>query len=230
MINKKNSSIYIVLALAVVLYSALVWLPPWEKTGNLLISYLFTLLAIAIVFFVWKFAWEESADAVSKFYGIPVIRVGLLYVGIQAGSSFLVMPFGKWIPGWFTVLLNIVLLCLFLFGIISAKEIKNQIDAMEKIQNTQTLVIERLRAEAKYLSHTFQNPETEKRLHQIEEQLKYSDPVSSPSLETEEKELVLLLAQIKEALQENNLNQFEKLADRFLADLSRRNDLCKIYK
>lgn len=230
MTEKKNNAAYILFALAVVLYSAIVWLMPWEKTGNLILSYVSTLLVFGILLFVWKFAWADSKNAMSKFYGIPVIRVGLIYLGTQIGFSFVVMLLSKFIPVRVVILINIIFMCLFLFGIITAKEIKTQIDNMETRQQVQTILIERLRVEAKYLYNTFRNSETEKHLHQIEEQLKYSDPVSSPELENEENALMLLLAQIKEVLQENNLDQFEKLANRFLTELSRRNDLCKIYK
>lgn len=230
MMEKKNSSVYAAFALAVVLYSAIVWLIPWEKNGNLVLVYVSTLLVFGIIFAVWKFAWADSENAMSKFYGIPFIRVGLIYLGVQVGFSFFVMLFSNWIPGWVVFLLDIVFMCLFLFGIITAKEIKTQIDAMEKRQQVQTIVIKRLRVEAEHLSGAFRNPETEEYLHRIEEQLKYSDPVSAPLLEEEEKSLMLLLEQIKEVLRADDLKQFEKLAEQFLAELGRRNELCKIYK
>lgn len=230
MMEKKNNTVYAAFALAVVLYSAIVWLIPWEKNGNLVLAYVSTLVVFGILFAVWKFAWADSESTMSKFYGIPVIRVGLIYLGAQVGFSFLVMLFSRWIPGRVVILLDIVFMCLFLFGIITTKEIKSQIDAMETRQQVQTIVIKRLRVEAKHLSSAFQNPETEEYLHRIEEQLKYSDPVSAPQLETEEKSLMLLLEQIREVLEINDLKQFEKLAEQFLAELGRRNELCKIYK
>lgn len=201
MMEKKNSTVYVIFGLAVVLYSAIVWLLPWEKTGNLILAYVSTLLVFGVLFFVWKFVWADSKSAMSKFYGIPVIRVGLIYLGVQIVFSFLVMLLSKFISGRVVVLIDIILMCLFLFGIITAKEIRTQIDNMETRQQVQTIVIKKLRVEAKYLSSAYQNPETQKYLHQIEEQLKYSDPVSSPELEAEEKSLVLLLEQIKEVLQ-----------------------------
>lgn len=230
MVEKKNSIVYVIFALAVVLYSAIVWLLPWEKTGNLILAYVGTLLVFVVLFFVWKFVWADSKSAMSKFYGIPVIRVGLIYLGVQIVFSFLVMLLSEFISGRVVVLIDILFMCLFLFGIITAKEIKSQIDNLETKQQVQTIAIKKLRVEAKYLSGAYQNPEIQKHLHQIEEQLKYSDPVSSPELETEEKSLMLLLEQIKEVLQKNDLKEFEKKADQFLTELGRRNDLCKIYK
>lgn len=230
MMEKKNSTVYAVFALAVVLYSAIVWLIPWEKNGNLVLAYVSTLLVFGVLFAVWKLAWANSESAMSKFYGIPVIRVGLIYLGVQVGFSIVVMLFSKWIPGRGVLLLDLVFMCLFLLGIITAKEIKTQVDAMETRQQVQTIVIKKLRVEANYLSSAFLNPETEEYLHRIEEQLRYSDPVSSPQMEAEEKSLILLLDQIKEVLKANNLEQFKKLAEQFLAELGRRNDLCKIYK
>lgn len=230
MMEKKNSTVYAAFALAVVLYSAIAWLIPWEKNSNFVLSYVSTLLVFGVLFAVWKFAWADSENAMSRFYGIPVIRVGLIYLGVQVGFSIFVMIFSRWIPSRVVVLLDIAFMCLFLFGIITAKEIKTQIDAMETRQQVQTVVIKRLRVEAGYLSSAFLNPETEEYLNRIEEQLKYSDPVSAPQLEMEEKSLMLLLEQIKEVLEINDLKQLEKLAEQFLAELERRNELCKIYK
>lgn len=230
MTEKKNSTVYAVFALGVVLYSAIVWLIPWEKNSNLVSAYVSTLLVFGILFAVWKCAWADSENAMSKFYGIPVIRVGLIYLGVQAGFSFLVMCFSERIPGWAVILADIVFMCLFLFGIITAKEIKAQVDTMEARQQDQTILIRRLRVEAEYLSGAYLDPETEEYLCRIVEQLKYSDPVSAPQLETEEKSLAFLLEQIKQVLRSDDPEQFEKLAEQFLAELGRRNELCKIYK
>lgn len=228
--ENRNSTVYAAFALAIALYSAVVWLMPWEKTGNLILSYVSTLLAFGVLFFVWKFAWADSKNAMSKFYGLPVIRVGLIYLIVQIVFSVGIMVLPGLIPGRIVLLINIGFMCLFLIGIITTKEIKTQIDSMETGQQVQTVVVKKLRAEARQLSRAFQNPATEKYLHQIEERLEYSDPVSTPELENEEKSLILMLEQIKEALQKSDLERFEKLSNQFLTELDKRNDLCKIYK
>lgn len=228
--ENRNSTVYAAFALVIVLYSAIVWLMPWEKTGNLILSYGSTLLAFGVLFFVWKFAWADSKNAMSKFYGLPVIRVGLIYLVVQIVFSVGVMLLPELLPGRIVMLINIGFMCLFLLGIITTKEIKTQIDNMETRQQDQTAVVKRLRAEARQLSREFQNSTAEKYLHQIEKQLEYSDPVSPPELENEEKSLMLLLKQIKEALQKNDMERFEKLSNQFLIELGKRNDLCKICK
>ncbi len=225
--NRKNrKEVFAFVGIAFILYSAFVWLIPWEKNALLILSYLFSFVAFLAQAIVWKMAWENSDTAMSKFYGIPVMRLGLIYLITQVISSFIVMLFSE-IPSWIPVLWYIIVLCLFLMGIISSVKIKEQIDHMETEQKRTTSPIKELRAEAEYLYHAY--PEN-KKLLQIKNKLMYSDPVSSDKLLEQEMTLKLLLKQIQQALEQNKQDETENLADHFLVELEKRNTFCKMNK
>ncbi|MDD5949048.1 MAG: hypothetical protein PUC39_04885 [Lachnospiraceae bacterium] len=172
-------------------------------------------------------SWEQSESAMSKFYGISILRLGIIYLAVQIVLSFIIILASKVIPNWIPILLYIILLGMFLVGILATTKVKEQIDVLETRQKESTLSMKKLRIEAEYLSDTYT---TQKKLETIAEKLRYSDPVSSDALMEEEKELVLLLEQVSQALQDENQELFDTLADEFLSKLEKRNRLCKMYK
>lgn len=224
---KNRKVMYILLGIAFVVYSAIVWLIPWEKNTLIVLSYIFSLISFAAQGILWKFAWEDSDTAMNKFYGIPILRLGIIYLMLQVIIGFLVMAASTVLPYWIAILIYILLLGAFAFAVIVATQIKEQIDTMEVSQKQETHFIKRLRVEASYLYDTYMGNE---KLRQISEKLKYSDPVSAEELQEEDKELALLLEQIKQSLQEGKEEESASMADAFLAKLEKRNRLCKIYK
>lgn len=224
---KNRKTMFLLLGISLILYSAIVWIVPWQKNFLMILSYIFTVIAFAAQGVLWKYAWQNSDNAMSKFYGIPVIRIGVIYLIIQTIISVLVMLGSERIPTWIPTLVYIVLLGAFLIGTILSVKIKDQIDTLEVAQKKETHVIKKLRVEADYLSNTYRENE---KLQTIKDDLKYSDPVSSDALREEEKELALLMEQMGQALKENEMGKFTQVADEFIVKLKKRNKLCKIYK
>lgn len=224
---KNRNVMYLLLGISLAIYSAIVWIVPWEKNGLLVLSYCFTVVAFLFQVILWKMSWEQSESAMSKFYGISILRLGIIYLAVQIVLSFIIILVSKVIPNWIPILLYIILLGMFLVGIVATTKVKEQIDVLETRQKESTLSMKKLRIEAEYLSDTYT---TQKKLETIAEKLRYSDPVSSDALMEEEKELVLLLEQVSQALQDENQKLFDALADEFLSKLEKRNRLCKMYK
>ena len=224
---KNSKTMWIFLGIILAIYSSIVWIVPWEKNGCLVLSYIFTVVAFLFQGVVWKISWDNSETAMSKFYGIPIFRVGIIYLVVQICLSFVVVLLSKVIPYWIPILLYIIVLGAFLIGLIAATQIKEQIDRMETEQKKDTKLIKKMRVESDYL---YQRYSSQEKLKLIADKIKYSDPVSMDELEDEEKELALLLTQMEQLLQNNEVERFESMADEFLTKLERRNNLCKMYK
>lgn len=224
----KNCKVmYLLLGILLAVYSAIVWIVPWEKNGLLVLSYCFTVVAFLVQGILWKVAWDKSETAMNKFYGIPILRLGIIYLAVQVILSFMIIFSSKVIPNWIPILLYIILLGLFMAGILATTKVKEQIDVLESSQKKTTHFMKKMRVEAEYLSDTYT---TQKKMVTIAENLQYSDPVSSDALLGEEKELAMLLEQVGQSLQNDNQELFDRLADEFLSKLEKRNRLCKMYK
>ena len=224
---KNSKKVDMFLGIILFIYSAIVWIVPWEKNGCLVLAYIFTVVAFLFQRVVWKITWDNSETSMSKFYGISIFRIGILYLTVQIGLSFVVILFSKIIPNWISILLYIIVLGLFLIGLIGGTQIKEQIDRMETEQKKDTKFIKKMRVESEYL---YQRYSSQEKLKMISDKVKYSDPVSMDELVNEEKELALLLLQMEQLLQKNEIERFELVADDFLTKLERRNNLCKMYK
>ena len=224
---KNSKKVDMFLGIILFIYSAIVWIVPWEKNGCLVLAYIFTVVAFLFQRVVWKITWDNSETSMSKFYGISIFRIGILYLTVQIGLSFVVILFSKIIPNWISILLYIIVLGLFLIGLIGGTQIKEQIDRMETEQKKDTKFIKKMRVESECL---YQRYSSQEKLKMISDKVKYSDPVSMDELVNEEKELALLLLQMEQLLQKNEIERFELVADDFLTKLERRNNLCKMYK
>ena len=104
---KNSKKVDMFLGIILFIYSAIVWIVPWEKNGCLVLAYIFTVVAFLFQRVVWKITWDNSETSMSKFYGISIFRIGILYLTVQIGLSFVVILFSKIIPNWISILLYI---------------------------------------------------------------------------------------------------------------------------
>lgn len=212
------------------MYSCMVFLIPFPKNTIFAVSYVFAIVAVAIQILVWKVAWLDSETVQSKFYGVPILRVGIIYLFGQFILSTIFMIVSEWIPSWVPVLIYILALGVMLLGCIAADVAKEQVDKIDEQIKKQTFVIKRMRVEAEYLHTTFSTTSMAETLRKVREALRYSDPVSSEKLNQKEDELQLLLQKLRAELQEEKTENAEKTAQEFLAVLEERNNLCKLCK
>ena len=80
-----------ILAIVFVVYNVLAFVIPFEKTGTFWLSYIFSVIAIAVQVYVIKVAFCKEKSVKSKFYGFPVANVGVIYMLAQLALSLVFM-------------------------------------------------------------------------------------------------------------------------------------------
>ncbi len=228
--KNKNTTVFIVLGIVAVLYCCVVFLIPWERNTIFILSVCFSLLAISTQVLFWKIGWKDSENAQSRFYGLPVLRIGAIYLVLQLVLSFIFMLLSSRIQEWIPALIYLLLAGAASLGWIVTKDIKELMNIQDDKQKSNTKQIKILRSKANYLSNLFSGRGLDNELREIRELLSYSDPVSSAELQTEEEYLDRLLEDLKEALQRSDEELARKISDTFLVQLKQRNELCKMYK
>lgn len=99
---KKQTRGYVILGILALLVSVTAFAVPAEKTGAFWIAYAFTLAAIAAQIGIWKAAFGKEAGLRSRFLGLPVIHIGVVYLVLQL-IVFAVFLFTPAAPAWSAV-------------------------------------------------------------------------------------------------------------------------------
>ena len=166
---KKNTKLaYAVLGIVFILFNVIAFAVPTDKTTAFWIAYAFTVVAFALQVGIWNAAFKVTETLKSKFLGVPIIYVGVIYLVVQliAFVAFMVFPI---IPSWVTVIvcasiLGISAICLF-----SADVARDEINRVEEKVNQKVFYIRELQADVEVLAEQEQNPEIKTSLTRLAE-------------------------------------------------------------
>lgn len=220
---KKQTRGYLILGILALLVSVTAFAVPAEKTGAFWIAYAFTLAAIAAQIIVWKAAFGREDSLKSRFLGLPVIHIGVVYLVLQL-IAFTVFLFTPAAPAW-----SAVIACALIAGIsavcmISADTGRGEIERVEAKVQEKAFYLKSLQVDAELLARQEADPETRAQLEKLAEKLRFSDPMSHPQLSGLESALSAKIAELKTAPEKQPLIQEAN------ALLEERNAKCKILK
>ena len=110
-LNKRQKSgiaIFGIIAAVLVLTTLII---PFKKPGASWTMFAFSLISIASSAYICLLAFKNTKDLMSKFYGFPVFRIGVLYVVIQLALTVVIYIIGAFVdvPFWVGFLLSVLL-------------------------------------------------------------------------------------------------------------------------
>lgn len=192
--NKKLG--YIILGIVFVLINIIAFVVMTNKTSVFWIAYAFTAIAFAAQVFIWNLAFNESKTLKSKFLGLPIIHVGIVYLIIQliAFGVFLALPgIANWIP---------IIVCTVIAGIsgicLIATEVgREEVDRVEEKVQRKVSTIKSLQVEVELITEAQTDTAAKAALNELAEKIKYSDPMSDESLSPIEDEIGAKIAALK---------------------------------
>lgn len=179
---KKNTKLaYAVLGIVFILFNVIAFAVPTDKTITFWIAYAFTVVTFALQIGIWNAAFKAAETLKSKFLGVPIIYVGVIYLVVQliAFVAFMVFPI---IPSWVTVIVCALILVIFAICLISADVARDEINRVEEKVNRKVFYIRELQADVEMLAEQEQNPEIKTSLTRLAEKIRYSDPMSNVAL------------------------------------------------
>lgn len=195
-----------VLSVIMVVYTLIVFIVPFDHSTALFwISYAAVAAAAVMQVFVFNrsFSERENNDAFrsghskgisdkmlgksslslkSKVYGFPIFRVGYIYFGVQIILSSAFMLIGSItdeFPLWICLIEIIIVMGLALLGTITTDSARNTIEAIEKAGADDNSFMMKLRLDSANLVNKTNDPVLKKKLTQLAENIKFSDPVSN---------------------------------------------------
>lgn len=186
--SKNHKLGYCVLSIAFILINVIAFAVPTVKTAAFWIAYIFTALAFALQIAIWRAAFGKSKTLKSKFLGLPLIHVGIVYLIIQlvAFAAFLVFPA---LPIWISIVACAAITGISAICLITTEIGRDEIARVEEKVQKKVSSIKSLHAEVELIAGNHLDSDIKVALDSLAEKIKYSDPMSDDSLAPLEEEI-----------------------------------------
>ncbi len=227
--EKKSVRPWLVLAVLLAAYHAIVFLVPFDKTPVFWISYAFTLVSFAVAALSIFLAFRKP-DARSRFYGFPIARVGVIYFLVQLALGIIFMALGRWVPSWLAALLCVLALAAAAIGMVGTDVVADEIHAQDARLKKEVAAMRSLQSRIGQLAAQCDGAETAGAVKALADELRYSDPVSSEGTAETEAELSALTDELQQAVADGDAESTVKLCNRISGVLAERNRICKLGK
>lgn len=224
--NKNTIRGMIGVAVLLILYILIALLIPFVHTAVFWVSFVFTLVAFAVVSAALYIAFGKHPGAKSKFYGVPIARVGVIYGIVQLVAGLILMGIGLWVPVWVAVMIYAIALGVAAIGLISADAVREEIQRQDVKLKKDVSFMRNLQSKVCQMATQCDVPELKK----FAEDIRYSDPVSSDAIGDIEQELAAAVEELQAAVVDGDSESVAQLCRKASAVLSERNRLCKLNK
>jgi hypothetical protein len=231
----KGLKIYFaIMAIIAIMFTVLAFVIPFEKKSyaTFIVSYVGVLVALAVQCYVGVLVFKKSTSLRSKVYGIPVIRVSIIYLILQMITSVVLMITNAFVlvPVFIPAIILVLLTGFAAIGVLLTVGAKSIIESIEKEEKQKTAFMNNFKIEVESLENKTSDSDFNKDIHKFVEKVKYSDPMSANELVDIENEISIKY----DTLKDNILNEKLDDAKKDLAEINdlvdKRNRMCKLNK
>ena len=228
--TKNASRGLIVLAIVLAVFSLIAFAIPFAHTAVFWIAYGFGVFAILFQLYIFKTSFAGNGDAKSCFYGFPIARLGIYYLVAQLILSVIEMALASLIPTWPVIIINVLALAFALVGCITAETMRDEIVQQDNKLKKNVSAMRELQSLAAALVGQCGDEEMKNAVKKIADELRFSDPVSSDATAELEAEMRSQLADIQQAVVDEDIEGIKVLCGKLMGNLTERNRLCVVEK
>lgn len=198
-LNKRSLSLFLIWTVIIGLVSVAYVCIPFPKNEASAVAFAFALSAITAAFAVFVYAFANRHSWVSRFYSIPIIRVGIVYSAVQFAFSVVICIVGAFvdIPTWVALVFSLLILAVGGICFTSADASRDIIERIEKTGAESTAMMTSLRVTSASLVDRASDTEVKKALSKLADDFRFSDPVSSAATQQEEQSISEHLAALE---------------------------------
>jgi len=227
---KNSTRSLIIIAIALVVFSAIAFAIPFAHTTAFWVAYGFGALAILFQLYIFKASHAGDGDAKSRFYGFPIARLGVYYLVAQLIVSVIEMALAKVIPTGVAVAVNVLLLALAVVGCITVDAMRDEIIRQDGALKKNVGNMRELQSLSAALVGQCGDEALKPMLQKLADEFRYSDPVSSEKTLELEEDMKVQLGDIQQALVEGDSDGAKKLCGKLMGSLAERNRVCSVSK
>ena len=214
------------LGVLLVLYILIAFLIPFVHTATFWVSFVFTLIAFAVVAASIYVAFIKNPDAKSRFYGFPIAKISVLYGAVQLLAGILFMALAAIVPAWVAVLVYAIALGAAVIGLISVETVVEEIHIQDAKLKKNVSLMRSLQSKVNQIAAQSENAE----IKALADEFRYSDPVSNAAIADAEADLAAAVDELQSAYVDGDSEAVAKLCRKASALLAERNRLCKLNK
>lgn len=228
--KKDKIRLICVLAVLLVLAHLVIFLLPVHHGPVFWFSYVFQLIAFAVAVGSNILAFRGQESTKSRFFGIPIARVGILYLGIQSILTLVFMALGQVLWFWLVLLIDAALLGAVVLGLVAQDIARDHVLDLEEKLDRKVSVIRTLQSTMNLLPAQCENAACRAAVQKLADELRFSDPVSSPDLNLIEAELQEMVNDLCQAVSDGQDDRILELCRLTTTLLLERNRQCKLSK
>lgn len=214
------------LGVLLVLYILIAFLIPFVHTATFWVSFLFTIVAFAVVAVSIYIALVKNTDTKSRFYGFPIAKIGVIYGVVQLVAGLIFMALATIAPAWVAVLVYAIALGAAVIGLISAEAVVSEIHVQDAKLKKDVSLMRSLQSKVNQIASQYDDAE----IKALAEEFRYSDPVSNDAIADAEADLAAAVDELQAAYVDGDSEAVAKLCQKASALLAERNRLCKLNK
>ena len=221
--NRNKKLGYVILLSALVIVSVVVFALPTAKTTSFWVTFIFTCIAFAAQVLIWNIGFIDNTPLKSKFLGIPVIRVGYIYLVFQLIALAMLVAYPA-LPVWATIIINVLIVGISAICMITAEIGRDIVSNVEDKVQSKVSYIREIQTDIEIAAERESDSAIKQKILKLAEKVRYSDPISCSELSELEKRISNKVKELYDA--------DDKLAivDEIELLLLERNKKCKIYK
>ena len=231
--SKNSIRFYISLAIVFAVFTVIAFVVPFAHNTVFWLSYGFGVIALALQLYVYPKAFDfKGNDVRSKFYGFPLARMGTIYLVTQLVLSLVFMILSKYVDvkTWIVVLLYVLVLTAALLGLNTVDAMRDEVARQDTVHKARADTMRALQSKSALIAAQCDDAEAKKVLTKLADSFRFSDPVSSETLEDAEASLKAMLDELQSAVLEKDYAAAKTLSAKVEAALADRNHLCRLSK
>lgn len=231
-LDKKAKSTIAVYAIILFLYVLAFLILPFNKIAASWISFIFTVIAIVGSLLICGCAFKAKETLVSKIYGFPIFRVGVVYAIVQLIVGILICAIGAFVvvPYWVALLLSVLFLGAAAIGVIVTDNTRDLIEEIDDSVTVETENVTLFQINIAGIVDECDNDEVKAELVKLNELFQFSDPVTNDSTKEIEATITAMLSELKTIVVDGSTDDIKKLIKKLTNSLNERNRICKASK
>ncbi len=231
-LNKNTIRGLVIGGIFLAVFNLIAFLVPFPHGGTFWVGYIFGMIAILAQAPIWMLAFRGTESARSKFYGMPIARVGVVYLIVQIIFSFIAMGLA-WVPvvpAWPFIIVSLLILAAAALGTIATDMTRDEIERQDIQIKRDVSKMRELQSLGTSLVRQCDDAATKAELQKLSDALRFSDPVSSAATAESEAELKRMLDELQNALLDGDKTGVSGLFRQAQNVLAERNRICKLNK
>ncbi len=230
--GKKSGSVVAIYAIILAIYVLAFLIIPFNKTAASWISFAFTIVAFAASLVIFNIAFNAKGTVLSKLYGYPIFKVGATYAILQLALGLIVCIIAAFVdvPYWVALLISVFLLGVTVIGVIITDNTRDVVEKVEEETKAAIKTVTYFKISVSGIVDSCEDAALKSELKKLDDEFRYSDPVSSQYTKDSEDRISYLLSELREFVESNNVDEATVRIKKISNTLAERNRICKATK